>query len=244
MRFVLFTLCAAAFLLLNSSYKDVHAQERSAPVVVELFTSQSCSSCPPADKALGEIAMQDGVIALSCHVTYWNHLHWEDTLSREFCTQRQRSYAAIIKGGRVYTPQAVINGRQHLIGSRKAKILEAIDEAHKSDGVKLVTLIPDKAGQVTLNLPALAHEGTYQITLFEYKTDYLQEIPSGENRGKAVRYTHPVSAMNILDLWQGVKEERKITLQDSTADGIAVLVQDGVSGHIVAAGDLRLHSQQ
>ena len=110
-------------------FVDVDAGASQSPVVVELFTSQSCSSCPPADRNLGKLSENPNVIALGFHVTYWNHLHWEDTLSNEFSTKRQRSYAAAFRNGRVYTPQMVVNGEQEFVGSNGSKVNAALKKA-------------------------------------------------------------------------------------------------------------------
>ena len=111
--------------------RPAHADPRA---VVELFTSQGCSSCPPADKILGELAKDPSVIALSMPIDYWDYLGWKDTLADARFTARQRAYSRVRGDREVYTPQAVINGSVHVIGSDRAGIENAINTTRKTDG--------------------------------------------------------------------------------------------------------------
>ncbi|MCD8526513.1 MAG: DUF1223 domain-containing protein [Alphaproteobacteria bacterium] len=131
------------------------------PVVVELFTSQSCSSCPAADKVLKDIAQRPGVIALGFHVTYWDHLGWKDTLSKSFATERQRNYAAERSSSRVYTPQMVVNGGEEFVGSDKSRLSRAISKASA-----LSTITVDRHPQkLSLSLPELSG-GPYMLWVY------------------------------------------------------------------------------
>jgi hypothetical protein len=211
------------------------AQDNS-PIVLELFTSQSCSSCPPADEILGELAEEnDNIIALSCHVTYWNHLHWKDTLSQEFCTERQRSYARSFNSKRVYTPQIVINGQHEMVGSRGRSITKAIN---KEQG-KLKTIdLEIQNKQLIIRLPETPGNDSYALTLLTYGDDHTQNIPSGENRGRTISYTNPVSNIKSLGTWDGTGKTMDIDISDlKNVSGYVVLAQkNGVTGHIFAAG--------
>src|SRR5579863_6180669 len=109
-----------AALLTALAWAATPAGAAPRPVVVELFTSQGCSSCPPADALLAELAKQDGVIALGFHISYWNGLGWKDPLSSEASTDRQKAYAGRFNGGQVYTPQIVVDGTAEMIGSDRA----------------------------------------------------------------------------------------------------------------------------
>lgn len=206
-----------------------------SPVVVELFTSQSCSSCPPADAVLGKLAQDDDVIALSCNVTYWNHLSWKDTLSREFCTSRQQEYARA-KGLRgPYTPQIVVNGSAETVGSREGQVKKLVNSAQ---AIGKITVKPD-TGTLHIALPAIA-AGNYTLTLFTFDTAHTQAIPSGENRGRTVTYTNPVTAKVNIGQWDGqTKEVSFDTSGYQPQGGYAVLAQDK-GGIIHAAGQLKL----
>lgn len=208
------------------------ARAYGGPIVVELFTSQSCSSCPAADKVLGQIAQDGRVIALSCNVTYWDHLGWKDTLSKQFCTDRQHAYAASLKARGPYTPQAVINGRYDAVGSREAVVRGMMARA---GGVHTIELETAENGTLSVTLPEI-NPGAYTLSLFAFDKTHAQKIPSGENRGRTVNYTHPVKHLVPLGGWNG--QQKTITQDISTlpvTGGYAVLVQDK-TGNILAAG--------
>src|SRR5271154_4583195 len=113
------------------------------PVVVELFTSQGCSSCPPADKLLGELAKRRDVVALGFHITYWDGASWRDPFARKESTERQTTYDRRLTGGQVYTPQMVIEGTEDAIGSDRATVLAALDKA-KPVALAPVTFAADR----------------------------------------------------------------------------------------------------
>ena len=163
---------------------DTNALElqTNGPIVLELFTSQSCYSCPPADKILTEAAQNPDIITLGFHVTYWNHLHWKDTLSRAFSSTRQRSYANYQSSRRVYTPQMIINGKTEFVGSH-INVLRK--EAPKAQPVKLLDIVKNE-NTLVLNLPDLP-ENDYTIWMFGTKSAHTENIPSGENRGKRIQ---------------------------------------------------------
>lgn len=214
-----------------SAINPATAQDK-APVVLELFTSQSCSSCPPADRVLESLAKDESIIALSCNVTYWNHLHWEDTLSQDFCTERQRQYVRELNSRGPYTPQIVINGRHELVGSRGKKVSNIVE---KERGAVKSIFIQRNDGQLAINLPQLP-KADYVITLMTYGDDHTQSIPSGENRGRTVSYTNPVTGIKLLGKWDGVAQ---LLTQEASANNIVILVQkDNAVGEIVAAGQI------
>src|SRR5437868_14761375 len=107
------------------------AGETTRPIVVELFTSQGCSSCPPADALLGELARRDDVLPLAFHVDYWDRLGWKDPFSSAAATARQRTYARQLDAANVYTPQMVVDGRIDVVGSYRDQVLRAIDRARQ-----------------------------------------------------------------------------------------------------------------
>jgi hypothetical protein len=206
----------------------------NTPIVVELFTSQSCSSCPPADKNLAELSQNPNIIPLAFHVTYWNHLHWKDTLSREFSTQRQRAHANYNRSNRVYTPQMVINGNEQFVGSRKDRIRASLKNAQK---LQRITLIQD-GNQITANLPS-ADKSQYTLWLAGVKNAHTQKIPSGENRGKTVTYHNAVLTLENIGNWNGASEDRVIDVHptpEPTIDHYVLLAQTKSYGEIVAAG--------
>ncbi len=221
------------------SATNAQAQNQS-PVVLELFTSQSCSSCPPADKILNKLANDNSnIIALSCNVTYWNHLHWEDTLSKQFCTERQRSYAHSFNSKRVYTPQIVINGQHEMVGSREGAIKNTINKESLNKAIKPI-LLSLSGDNLEIKLPETLGNDSYALLLIPHDAKHTQAIPSGENRGRTVQYTNPVQNIISLGTWDGTG--KKITYDVSNinnAKGFVVLAQkNGITGPITAAGKI------
>jgi len=230
----------AAFLLLNSFPSPSQAQDSAAatsPIVLELFTSQSCSSCPPADKILGALEKQnDNVIALSCHVTYWNHLHWKDTLSQDFCTQRQRGYVQALNARSNYTPQIVVNGKTEIVGSREGKIRRVIEQQkHDVQAISIKRVEYD----LDINLPQLP-KAQYVVSLLTHGDKHTQSIPSGENRGRTIQYTNPVESIIPINTWDGTAKSISYDVtNNANTKGFVVLVQkQSPTGEIVAAGKL------
>src|SRR5713101_2054972 len=118
-----------AALLLGTTLAALPTNAEPRPVVVELFTSQGCSSCPPADALLGELSRRAGVLALGFHISYWDRLGWRDPLSSSASTERQKAYARRLTGGQVYTPQLVVDGTSEMVGSDREAVLAALREA-------------------------------------------------------------------------------------------------------------------
>jgi hypothetical protein len=217
------------------------------PVVVELFTSQSCDSCPAADEILGEIAHNpdNGLIVLGCHVTTWDHLRWRDTLSLEICSERQRDYGAQLEQGRTYTPQMVVNGKYSFVGSRQADLDKALRKAKQENKVERIGVTMSDAG-FTIELPDLpaGQHQPYELSLITYMTNRPVSITAGENRGKDIVYAHAVSGIRRLDPWQGAAETRVIgreTLPAGHLHGVAIVAQPIKGGAIRAAGEYRIY---
>ncbi len=234
------TLFAGVFAFINfTNTKAVEAVgDIDSPIVLEMFTSQSCSSCPPADRLLGQLASEnDNIIALSCNVTYWNHLHWKDTLSHEFCTARQRQYVQNLRSRGPYTPQIVINGRDTMVGSQGGKIANAIQQDLKNNKVSPINLKVE-GDNLSIRLPETAGNDSYALHLVVYNEAHQQSIPSGENRGRTVTYTNPVQQITSLGTWDGTgKNMTHDVSQYSTSKGFAVLAQkNSKTGPIIAAG--------
>lgn len=223
----------------SSSATAQSMEGTSAPIVIELFTSQSCSSCPPADRLLGALAENENIIALSCHVTYWNHLHWKDTLSQDFCTQRQRQYTRSLKSRGPYTPQMVINGHHDVVGNRANQVNDVVGSAAVKD-IILPIKMSVTGETIQVILPQTNLNSSITLTLFAFDDKHTQSIPSGENRGSTVDYTNPVSNIAALGKWNG--EAQTIEFKNhKDSGGFAVLAQDKNGyGKIIAAGQLKL----
>ena len=215
----------------------VPAPVLDGPVVVELFTSQSCSSCPPADALLGELAEHDNIIALGCHVTYWDHLNWRDTLSRKFCTDRQRAYARQMGSRQVYTPQMVVNGDIEFVGSNRSEATRAI---------ATTTVLPIKLeltdeNTITATLPALPQgAGRQTLWLMRTHSEHTQAIKSGENRGRTITYVNSVETLEQRGTWPGTAQTLSFPLPKGDAENpsYVLIAQPQGFGEISAAGRL------
>jgi hypothetical protein len=167
----------------NAATKDLNQSNKNV-AVLELFTSQGCSSCPPADRLLGTYASKENIIALSFHVDYWDRLGWKDPFSAKGYTKRQYNYASALNAS-VYTPQLVINGRTEMVGSNANKISETITKVlHEAPGAELsIKSVDDENGQVNISFDASGNltNAVLNIALVEKQT--TTEIKAGENNG-------------------------------------------------------------
>jgi hypothetical protein len=211
------------------------ARADTRPVVVELFTSQGCSSCPPADAVLAELATRKDVIALGFHVDYWDRLGWKDPLSAPGSTERQNDYAAQFGHKEVYTPQLVVDGQRQAVGSRKAEVLETIAAA-RPDSATEVSFAPDHRS-VTIG----AGQGTGRVTLAAFVRNRMTEIHRGENTGRTARDVNGVVQLADLGQWSGGVETFPIDPPDAD-HGVAVLVQ-ARDGHILGAAALQANAE-
>lgn len=215
----------------------------STPVVIELYTSQGCSSCPPADRTLATLSQNDDIITLSCHVSYFNHLHWKDTLSQDFCDMRQHGYAGMNGTKRIYTPQMIINGAEGFIGSHNDKIEAALKKAaEKPIQIININVINKDKSIIEFSLPN-TEEGDYHLWAFGYKKNHKQDIKNGENNGKSITYANAALSYTNLGKWQGTGITHKFPMPESTIagetlNGIAIFAQKGGYGEIIAAGKL------
>ena len=213
-------------------------QAGDQPVVVELFTSQGCSSCPPADALLTEIARRDNVIALALHVNYWDYLGWPDTVASKEFTLRQRAYARARHQRTIYTPQIIVGGMEHIVGVKPGVLEKAIRmEAAAPD---LVSLSLRPAGdKVEISARALGPipDGTI-VQLVRVRPSQTVDIGRGENAGRTFTYSHIVTDWTRIGLWNGEAPfTRKISAPGK--DETVVIVQEPGPGRILAAAVLR-----
>lgn len=215
----------------------------SDKIVVELFTSQGCSSCPPADRLLGELAARDDVIALSFHVDYWNYLGWEDPFSSASSTNRQRAYRAAFGLRYVYTPQIVIGGAAQEVGSHRGKVLRAIERLRATQRVKVDISHADKKTAIVSVGPGETPSGPATVWLFAYDKSHSTDIARGENSGIELINYRVVRETRKIGEWTG--KDLKITLPITMMgiekqDGCAIVVQSNDGGRIYGAVDFPL----
>ena len=216
---------------------------RVEPVVVELFTSQGCSSCPPADALLGRLAEREDVIALGLHVDYWDYLGWHDAFGDRRFSDRQRGYARAAQRRTVYTPQAIVQGVTQVIGSREDALLAAIARHRAVPRPVAVRLYREDDSRVVVEISARRDGvGRSVVHLVRYIPEQVVRIEGGENAGKRVRYVNIVADWQQIAVWDGRGTLRTI-LRDRSSSGerlpIAVLVQKAGFGPILGAAVLR-----
>jgi hypothetical protein len=211
--------------------RPAHAEPRA---VVELFTSQGCSSCPPADKIIGELSKDPSVIALSMPIDYWDYLGWKDTLADSRFSARQKAYSQMRGDRDVYTPQVVVNGSAHVIGSDRAGIEGAISNTKKSDGVMSVPVSMTLAGKQLNVSVAASHGGPTashgEIWICAISKSIPISIGRGENRGHEVTYYNVVRNLLKVGDWNGTAGSWTVPLENISRDGVdaaVVYVQDG-----------------
>jgi hypothetical protein len=210
--------------------RPVHADPRA---VVELFTSQGCSSCPPADKVMGELAKDPSVIALSMPIDYWDYLGWRDTLADSRFSARQRAYSRMRGDREVYTPQAVVNGSTHVIGSDREGIESAIFDTGKTRGVMSVPVTMSQSGQ-DLTVSVAANEASTPLRGEVWICSISKAVPisigRGENRGREVTYYNVVRNLMKVGDWNGGSKSWTVPLEEINregVDGAVAYVQDG-----------------
>ncbi|WP_029041197.1 DUF1223 domain-containing protein [Cucumibacter marinus] len=227
-----------AFSALPVQAEAIKAQPRA---VAELFTSQGCSSCPPADAVLKTIGGREDVLALAYHVDYWDYIGWADTFGSERYSDLQRGYARSFEEHRIYTPQLVVNGQDHVIGSRGAEVNAQIRGASLDVPVGLSV----HEGILDISVPGdagHADEREVMVWLIPYRQQAEVAVERGENRGKTLTYTHIVTGRTPLGMWDADKgATMRLPLADilmDEADGVAVLVQcekGGLPGEVIGA---------
>ena len=209
--------------------------------VIELFTSQGCSSCPPADALLKTYAARSGVLALSMPVDYWDYLGWKDTLGSAKNSERQRDYAKSRGDGQVYTPQAVVNGVVHVNGASRRDIDAALRESEAQIASNRVPVsFTQTPKSIVIDVSAANNSSTPKnatIWLAVMQKNVDVAIKRGENHGKTISYTNVVRDLTPVGTWTG--QPLHIELPRSTEqpllETVAVLVQQGKSGPIIAA---------
>jgi hypothetical protein len=242
----------AAVFICTSAIAPASAGEPRA--VIELFTSQGCSSCPAADKLLGELSRDPSLITMSLPVDYWDYLGWKDTLALRGHTNRERAYADTRGDREVYTPQVVVNGIAHVLGSDRAAIEQAIAQTRQSAApLTLPVTIAVAGGKVTVKVPAAnGEQGSAEVWLCPIISKAEVAIERGENRGHTLAYTNVVRRWVKLGDWSGKAETFNVPVADlpdadfslRDIDSVAVIVQSGVAakpGLMLGAATASLH---
>jgi len=207
-----------------------HAQSRA---VIELFTSQGCSSCPPADQLLGELTADPSLVPVSVPVDYWDYLGWKDTLADPRNTARQKAYAHARGDGQVYTPQVVVNGVSHVVGSDKTAIEAAIASSRHNGAMSVLPTLTLSDGRVNVTVPDIADaRPSAEVWLIGLVKATTIAIGRGENKGRTITYHNVVRRWMKLGDWTGKANSWSVpvqTLKAANIDEAAVLVQSGTT---------------
>jgi hypothetical protein len=211
------------FLSLGLAVTIGPARAGERPIVVELFTSEGCSSCPPADALLAELASRPDVLALSFHVDYWDRLGWKDPYSSREATARQNRYATLLDLATVYTPQIVVDGKWQAVGSDRADVEHALDLARRSPKEMLVTLALDH-GQAQITLGPGGDGVSASVLLIGFDRRHVTAVQRGENSGRTLAHVDVVRGLEEVARFSGSAGEIEAPIRWH-CDRIAAVVQ-------------------
>ncbi len=208
--------------------------QSDAPVLVELFSSQNCPACPPADRYMGQLVNQSNVIALSCHVDYFNG---STPLSQKFCTDRQIGYKVQSGRKKLFTPQMIINGHLNAVGYDKETVSKSIAQA-RSENIAEIQITPKSNGQYQFQLPELLNaRGPMNLWLAVYRPPYTEQ----RARVGEITYFNVISQMKGLGSWVGTTASYTVPpFNRDNQSGFAIFAQDPKSGRIMTAGHYKL----
>lgn len=231
---------AALALMPSASAREI---PRSQPVLVELFTSQGCSSCPAADRLLGELQRRDDVVALSFSIDYWDYIGWHDTLAHHDNTLRQQAYEKTLQSHRIYTPQMVVDGAIDVIGNERRDVYLAIEKRHDQVRGKRVAIALLRDGDtVRVTIGQGETKAPATIWLAHTQSARTVNIAKGENGGKTVTYHNIVRDFGPVGQWTGAPVALALpakSLRGDLSDGVAVWVQMGENGAVSGAAQIR-----
>jgi hypothetical protein len=205
-------------------------------IVVELYTSQGCSSCPPADKVLEELSQkhENLVLPLSFHVDYWNYIGWEDPFSSKENTKRQRGYQKLSGRSSIYTPQAVINGKREMVGSRKGEVFTAVHTEAKKLNERPDITLAQTAKDISVSIGA--GKGSGDIIAVEYTPHERTNVLRGENRNRKLSNVNIVDKFYKVGTWDG--DAQRFNIPKGSSKGYGILIQETGQGRIISGNNL------
>jgi hypothetical protein len=240
-----FTIASAGAVALDQS---AGAGTAGPKVLVELFTSQGCSECPPADRIIGELAGRRDVIALTFPITYWDMLGWKDTFATEANTRRQKAYAKAMKRSGLTTPQLVVGGTDQVFGHQRDKIMAAISAHTAQVGARFVPIaLAIQSDHVDISIsaaPGALPSGEGEATIWVMRTLSRASVVvgGGENNKRELAYTNVVRELQRAGTWDGSARTLRLPVRAEAGkqDGIAVVVQRGEYGAVIGAAFAQL----
>lgn len=214
------------------------ALAQTSPVVVELYTSQGCSSCPPADEFMMELAKSPDVIALALHVDYWDYIGWRDTFANPQFTQRQKAYAKAVSSRMIYTPQMIVGGLDRVEGNDPVQVAEAI-RRHQAQVSPVRLTVTRNGDQLVIRAvaePPLTKPARIQVV--RYTPEATVAIGRGENQGREVTYSNIVTDWQAVADWPGLAP-LELTAAAAGSDPVVVIVQTEGPANVLAAAHLK-----
>ncbi len=211
------------------------------PWAVELFTSQGCSSCPPADAYLGVLAKRPDIVALSFHIDYWDYIGWKDPFASRATTDRQRAYARVLKQRYVYTPEMVVDGIGHDTGRERGKIEALLAEAQRRSPKRATPeLSRGSDGRLAVRLDAFPlHGKPADVTYALYDRRHSTPVASGENQGRMIDNFNVVRRFEVLARWDGAAATWSVDTTDlQQGQGVAVIVQRADHGPVIGCNKI------
>lgn len=210
-----------------------------APMVVELFTSEGCSSCPPADAFLGELAQRQYVLPLSFHVDYWDYIGWKDQFADPHYTRRQYAYAEAQGSSMVYTPQMVIAGAIDVVGSDRKAVEKALKKAYTRNAMYRIRVMREEDGTVVAQFPDAPIGVPATVWLVTYQRSAESHVKAGENAGRDLMTYNVVRSLQKVGMWYGAAIEIELKLdaaaKANSPDACAIIANQAEHGPIVAA---------
>ena len=215
------------------------------PTVVELFTSQGCPNCPPAQAVLEEVAAADDVLALTWAVDYWDFMGWRDTFAAPGHIERQRAYNDRFGEPGVYTPEMVIDGRREMVGSHRAEVMVALAQLRQGPRPDFSVELSEEGSFCIASLPAATPPRPLTLRAVWYKSVDEVDITRGENAGRRLVFRNVVKAARVIGVWKGEEVHFRFPLEPpgtTAADHLAILLEDGEAGPIYGAAVMALES--
>ena len=221
--------------------RSAMAEPKGGPWSVELFTSQGCSSCPPADRQLGKLARRPDIVALSFHVDYWDYIGWKDRFASKATTERQRAYARTLKQRYVYTPEMVVDGRVHQPGINDGQIDAMLADARRQSPARTTPqLVRAPDGALTIRLAAAKLESRpADVTVFAYDLQHSTPVGRGENEGRRLDNFNVVRRFEIVGQWNGAEAHWTVPADRfESGQGLAVIVQQPDHGLVLGCAKI------
>lgn len=223
----------------RKDYKPLILTTVPAPMVVELFTSEGCSSCPPADALLGELTQRQFVLPLSFHVDYWDYIGWRDRFADPLFTERQRAYAEAQGSSMLYTPQMIIAGALDVVGSDRKAVEKALKKAYTRNTMYRIKVMREKDGRVVAQFPEAPIGVPATIWLVTYQRGAQSDVKAGENAGRSLQTFNVVRSLQKAGMWYGPATEVELKLdaaaKANSPDACAIIANQAEHGPIIAA---------